>query len=287
MASTSAFGWETPDDTDLVKDGAAAIRTLGNSIDTSMSELKGGTTGQVLSKTSNTDMDFTWVAQDDSNAIQNAIVDAKGDLIAATAADTPARLAVGTNGQVLTADSTASTGIKWATPATTSSGMTLIARTSFSDVGSQAFDDVFTSTYKTYMVQIESISAVTRTDDLFVQFRYAGPTTQTTGYYGSLNYATYQTGYTPVYSNNAANLTIAVTVGSPTESTKATMYFVGVGNTSEQGSVYGQIATGYNESQGVFGGGPHAVSRTWTGFILSCASSNITGTVSIYGLAAA
>jgi hypothetical protein len=61
MATTTAFGWETPDDTDLLKDGAAAIRTLGSSIDTSMSELKGGTTGQVLSKTSNTDMDFTWV----------------------------------------------------------------------------------------------------------------------------------------------------------------------------------------------------------------------------------
>jgi hypothetical protein len=63
-------------------------------------------------------MDFTWVAQDDSNAIQNAIVDAKGDLIAASAADTPARLAVGTNGQVLTADSTAATGLAWATPST-------------------------------------------------------------------------------------------------------------------------------------------------------------------------
>jgi hypothetical protein len=60
MATTSAFGWETPDDTDLVKDGAAAIRTLGSSIDTSMAELKGGTTGQILSKTSATDMDFTW-----------------------------------------------------------------------------------------------------------------------------------------------------------------------------------------------------------------------------------
>jgi hypothetical protein len=59
-------------------------------------------------------MDFTWVAADDTNAIQNTIVDAKGDLIAATAADTPARLAVGTNGQVLTADSTAATGLKWA-----------------------------------------------------------------------------------------------------------------------------------------------------------------------------
>jgi len=127
MANTTSFGWDTPDDTDLVKDGAAAIRELGQDIDTSMADLLGGTTGQVLSKASNTDMDFTWVAQDDSNAIQNAIVDAKGDLIAATAADTPARLAVGTNGYVLTADSAESTGLKWAAPSTGS--MTLLSTT--------------------------------------------------------------------------------------------------------------------------------------------------------------
>lgn len=117
MATTPNFNWSTPDNTGLVKNGALDIRTLGNSIDASMADLKGGTTGQVLAKATNTDMDFTWVAQDDSNAIQNAIVDAKGDLIAATAADTPARLAVGTNGQVLTADSTAATGLAWATAA--------------------------------------------------------------------------------------------------------------------------------------------------------------------------
>lgn len=118
MANTTNFGWETPDDTDLVKDGASAMRTLGNAIDTSLVDLKGGTTGQVLSKASNTDMDFTWVAQDDSNAIQNAIVDAKGDLISASAADTPARLASsGVNGDVLTVDTSTSTGLKWAAPA--------------------------------------------------------------------------------------------------------------------------------------------------------------------------
>jgi len=117
MATTTPnFGWSVPTSTDLVKDGATAIETLGDAIDASLLDLKGGTTGQVLSKNSNTDMDFTWVAQDDSNAIQNAIVDAKGDLIAATAADTPARLAVGTNGQVLTADSAEATGMKWAAP---------------------------------------------------------------------------------------------------------------------------------------------------------------------------
>lgn len=62
MANTTNFGWETPDDTDLVKDGAAAMRTLGNAIDTSFVDLKGGTTGQILSKASNTDLDYSWIS---------------------------------------------------------------------------------------------------------------------------------------------------------------------------------------------------------------------------------
>ena len=64
MATTTNFNWSTPDDTSLVKDGAAAIRTLGSSIDTSFVDLKGGTTGQVLSKASNTDLDYSWVDPD-------------------------------------------------------------------------------------------------------------------------------------------------------------------------------------------------------------------------------
>jgi hypothetical protein len=114
MANTTNFGWETPDDTDLVKDGAAAMRTLGSAIDTSLVDLKGGTSGQVLSKNSNTDMDFTWVAQDDSNAIQNSIIDAKGDLIVGASDNTPARLPIGSNNYVLTADSAETYGVKWA-----------------------------------------------------------------------------------------------------------------------------------------------------------------------------
>jgi hypothetical protein len=114
MATTTPnFGWSVPTSSDLVKNGATAIETLGDSIDASLVDLKGGTTGQVLAKATNTDMDFSWVAQDDSNAIQNAIVDAKGDLIGATAADTPARLAVGTNYGFLQADSAQATGLLW------------------------------------------------------------------------------------------------------------------------------------------------------------------------------
>jgi hypothetical protein len=61
MPTTTNFGWTTPADTDLVKDGAAAIRTLAGNIDTSLVDLKGGTSGQYLTKNSNTDLDYAWV----------------------------------------------------------------------------------------------------------------------------------------------------------------------------------------------------------------------------------
>ena len=134
-----------PTATDLVTDLPADFEVFGQAVATSLADLLGGTTGQVLSKTTNANMDFTWVTTDDTNAIQNAIVDAKGDLIAATAADTPARLAVGTNGHILTADSTAATGLKWAAPAGggkvlqvvsgTYSTATVISSTTFTDSG--------------------------------------------------------------------------------------------------------------------------------------------------------
>jgi len=177
---TPNFNWPVPTSTDLVKDGATAIEALGDSIDASLVDLKGGTSGQVLAKNSNTDMDFTWVTDpggditgvtvsspitgggtsgtvtvgilsgttsnlgavqlSDSTsststtlaatanavkttydlanaAIAKSIVDAKGDIIAATAADTVSRLAVGADNTVLTADSSTATGLKWAAAA--------------------------------------------------------------------------------------------------------------------------------------------------------------------------
>ena len=151
MPNTTNFNWPTPADTDLVKDGAAAIRNLGDGVDTSLVDLKGGTTGQILSKASDTDMDFAFITPNvgDLTEVQagtgisvadgtgpipivtNTVAtefDAKGDLVVGTGSDTFDRLAVGTDGYTLVADSSVSpTGLKWAAPAsgTTFAGCSL------------------------------------------------------------------------------------------------------------------------------------------------------------------
>lgn len=169
MPSTTNFSWTTPADTDYVKDGASAIRTLANGIDTSMAQLKGGTTGQILSKTNGTDMAFTWINNDQGDitgvtagtglsgggtsgsvtlsidtattvdkttaqtltnktisatsntltgVINNTLTTTTGDLIYASSANTPARLAIGSTGQVLTVSSGVPT---WATASSSNS----------------------------------------------------------------------------------------------------------------------------------------------------------------------
>jgi hypothetical protein len=79
MATSPNFNWPEPDNTDLVKNGALAIRTAVDAIDTSLVDLKGGTTGQVLAKTSATDMDFTWTTP--STGISNAFFAGKNKII--------------------------------------------------------------------------------------------------------------------------------------------------------------------------------------------------------------
>jgi hypothetical protein len=334
-----------PTATDLVTDLPADFETFGQAVATSMADLLGGTTGQILSKASNTDMDFTWVTNDvgditavnttaplagggtsgaltlsiaaattsvagavqlsDSTsttssvlaatptavksaydlangAIPKTLIDAAGDLIVGTAADTAGRLGIGTAGQVLKVNSGA-TALEWAA-AGAASGMTLIARTDFSNVASQAFDGVFTSTYRTYLVVVEKLFAATAGDDCLIQLRYAGPTTETAGYYQKA--AKWNgSSWAGLSSGAGSSFSISDVCGSNADYLTGQIYFNGVGNTSEQANMNFNSFDSYTAQTVQTGGGVLATNRTWTGLLFKSSSSNITGRIAIYGLA--
>jgi hypothetical protein len=108
---TSNFGWQMPTSTDLVTDLPADFEVFGQAVDTTLVDLKGGTTGQVLKKNSNTDMDFVWGA--DSAGMTNPMT-TTGDTIYSSSGSTPARLGIGSTGNVLTVAGGVPT---WAAPA--------------------------------------------------------------------------------------------------------------------------------------------------------------------------
>jgi hypothetical protein len=113
MATTTNYSWSTPDDTALVKDGAAAIRSLGTAIDTTVFTNAGA-------------------------AIAKATVDAKGDLIVGTADNTIDKLTVGANDTILVADSSTATGLKWAAPAGGGKVLQVVSATYATEVSSSS-----------------------------------------------------------------------------------------------------------------------------------------------------
>lgn len=137
---TTYFGWVMPTSSSLVTNLPADFNTFGQGVDTSMQYLKGGTTGQILSKTSATDMAFTWISNDvgDITAVtagtgisgggtsgtvtitndMATTITASGDIVVGTGSGTYDNLPIGTTGQVLTADTTVSPyKVKWAAAA--------------------------------------------------------------------------------------------------------------------------------------------------------------------------
>ena len=291
---TTNFGWVMPTSASLVTDLPADFNVFGQGVDTSMQFLLGGTTGQVLSKTSATDMAFTWIANDTgditgvtagtgisgggpsgtvtvTNSMATAIT-TNGDIIYGTGSGTFSRLGIGSSAQVLTVAS----GIpSWATP---SAALTKVTSATFTNVATTttSFDGVFTSTYDNYMVVFNNMSALTNTSNLQFQLRNSA-VTQATAYYGNST-----VGSTVTTTSNAAAFNIGVGYSDATQQNSYT--FIVYRNTNRLSwSFQGMTRNG---NGGVVGGGfsDSIAANGADGFILSASSGNITGKATIYGL---
>jgi hypothetical protein len=246
MATTTNYGWTTPDDTALVKDGAAAIRTLGSSVDTTTKALNPSTTLGDIEYRSST-------------------------------ANTNTRLAIGSTGNVLTVSGGVPT---WAAPAATASGLNLITTQSFTASSSVLVNDCFSSTYTNYRILVNysgSASQATR-----LRFRVGGSSDSANSYSANcifVNNTTIvneQTGaatsYVFNFSDTNGNQFVNVEVGSPNESARTRYYSNGIMSKSGATSAAPMLTGGIFDATTVF-----------TGFEIFVSSGNITGSVQVYG----
>jgi len=246
---TTNYGFVLPTSTDLVTDLPADFDVALQGVDTRLKALQPGTT--------------------------------LGDLAYSSAtANTNTRLGIGSSGQVLAV----SGGVPAWTTLTSSSALTLIRRSSFSNVANTGttFDTIFSATYKNYLVVIENISAATAANDLHVQFRN-GSSTLASDYYGAQFGVQY--GSTSLITNNTNNLAHMILTADLSAGTSLTFTASGVGGTTTTSGIQGTgidraLPTAINYAGGYFG-----ASVNIDGLIFKSSSSNITGTIAIYGLA--
>jgi hypothetical protein len=251
---TTNYSFAMPTNTDLVKDLPADFEVFGQAVDTQMK--------------TNADA-----------AIAKSLVTTKGDLIAATGASTPARLAVGTNDYVLTADSTAAAGVAW--KASASGSLTLLSTTTPS--GTATTISSISQSYKQLQIQLVGIYSSSDGASLRVQVN-----SDTTGKYGYCGYRSIGAGATWNYDNdnyfNFANI-----MTNSTDPDNQLSGFINFLNYTSTGIKIGNSTTfGYTTANGA---GAYALGLNYSG---TSAISSITftlttgtfsgGSILIYGV---
>ena len=175
--------------------------------------------------------------------------------------------------------------MKWDTAA--SGALVLIQRSTFSNVAntSTTFDSVFTSTYKAYQVVIEELYAATASNDSILEMLFSG-SVQTSGYYGASGGGKYDSAtFNNIQNNNAAAFTFGNDIGGSGSPTTANFLFSRVGSSSQEPNLIGTVYEAELATARVCGF--NLAPQAYTGFRLKSSSSNITGTVAVYGLATA
>jgi hypothetical protein len=340
---TSNFNWIMPEPTNLVTDLPADFEVFGQAVDTDLADLLGGTTGQVLSKTSATDLDFTWVTaeigditgvtasspitgggtsgdisigiQDAStsqkgavqlsdststtssvlastptavksaydladSAIPKSTVTTAGDVIYATGSGALTRLGIGTENQILSVTS----GVPaWATAATSSSGLTLISKTSWTAAASHTVDSVFTSTYDNYRIVIDNWVGSSYSVIPQMQLRYGASTSGSVIYGCSFGMGYTGGSLTTQLTSAAAALDFWRYTGDGS-GTFITLDIERVGGSAQKSILTGIGATDAGIEQYKFAGIWTDI-QAYTGFVLKTSSGTSTGTVSVYGYA--
>ena len=212
-----------------------------------------------------------------TNSMATAIT-TNGDLIYGTGSGTFSRLGIGSSAQVLTV----SGGVpSWATPA--GGGMVLISRASFSNVANtgSTFEGMFSSSYYNYQIVIHQITAATGSDDLLFNWKYGTTTfTTNTGYYVGI--ATYNAGLQNLGTVTATSAILARDVGTGNNAISGNIWTAKVGQSAASGNATYLISSAYGGEASFGALAMDSSSNTITGFVLKSASSNITGTVSVY-----
>ena len=248
---TTNYGWPMPTSTDLVTDLPADFALFGQPVDTSLKALNPETT--------------------------------LGDIAYRSAtSNTNTRLGIGSTSQVLTVAGGVPT---WATPAVSASALTLIkARTTFTSVATTGttFDNLFSATYRTYLIVIDQFSSASAADAQ-LQMLYSGTTQSTANYYNAHQYITWGGAATIV---NATGATVN-NLGAMSAGANISNFTVKVYSPQDSSTNWKWTWDGYSPTwQGVGQGGCFLnASQTYTGIKMSASAGNITGAITVYGMA--
>ena len=249
MATTTPnYGWSVPTSTDLVKDGATAIETLGDSADATVKALNPETTlGDIAyrSSTSNTNT----------------------------------RLGIGSSAQVLTVAGGVPT---WATPAAAASGLTLVTTGTYSASAGVSLNSIFTSTYTNYRVMF--VGTISSNNDVRIRWRAAGTDNTASNYLWGIQGITFGgsaaneyagaalVGFSQIgYQGNNGQSHIVLDIFNPQASLNTT--YAGQNLYTSSGT-----AGNFYQTQGLL-----SVTTSYDGLTFYPAAGTITGSYWVYG----